>query len=288
VCSIGSVEFALEQGYAFDLYGAIDGDSPAPTRFVFTKGKCMVGDSKSSRFIYEPGYEIVAKKINQFIMTSGLRPGDRLPTELHFAEQLGVSRSMVREAMKLLVARGLVRTRRRSGAYVGNGNDRIANAAIDLSMPIDLEHILALFDFRCIQETATAKMAAELITPREIHALEETLMLNQQNAKTGNVEAFLESDSAFHQKIAEASRNPFLIETVATTFRLQHWAIKIITGDEPDSLRISAEQHHIILQAIKDGKSEDAVAAMVAHIQRVKKVYQSEVRRLLAAYIDKT
>jgi len=247
----------------------------------------MVSDGKPSGIIYEPGYEIVAKKINQFIMTSGLRPGDRLPTELRFAEQLGVSRSMVREAMKLLVARGLVRTRRRSGAYVGNGNDHIANAAIDLSMPIDLEHMLALFDFRCIQETATAIMAAESITPREIRALEEVMVRNQQSAQAGNLETFLESDISFHQKIAEASRNPFLIETVATTFRLQHWTIKMITGEEPDSLLISAEQHRAILQAIKNGKSEEAVEAMRAHIQRVKKAYQSEVRRLLTAYIDK-
>jgi GntR family transcriptional repressor for pyruvate dehydrogenase complex len=247
----------------------------------------MISDSKPSGVVYEPGYEIVAKKINQFIMTSGLRPGDRLPTELNFAEQLGVSRSMVREAMKLLAAKGQVRTRRRSGTYVTGENDHIANAAIDLSMPIDLEHILALFDFRCIQETATAKMAAEFITPREVHALEEIMILNQQSAKAGNLETFLESDIAFHQKIAEASRNHFLIETVATTFRLQHWAIKMITGREPDSLRISAEQHLAILQAIKDGKTEDAVAAMRTHIQRVKKAYQSEVRRLLAVYIDK-
>jgi GntR family transcriptional regulator, transcriptional repressor for pyruvate dehydrogenase complex len=246
----------------------------------------MISNSKPSVVRYEPGYEIVAKKIDQFIMTSGLRPGDRLPTELHFAAQLGVSRSMVREAMKLLVARGQVRTRRRSGTYVTGENDHIANAAIDLSMPVDLEHILALFDFRCIQEAATAKMASELITPREIHALEELVKINQQSAKAGKLETFLESDIAFHQKIAEASHNQFLIETVATTFRLQHWAIKIITGGEPDTLRISAEQHLAILRAIKDGQAEDAIGAMMTHIQMVKKAYQSEVRRLLAAYID--
>lgn len=219
-------------------------------------------------------------------MTTGLRPGDRLPTELNFAEQLGVSRSMVREAMKLLVARGQVRTRRRSGTYVNGEKDHVANAAINLSMPIDLEHILALFDFRCIQEAATARMAAEFITPRAIHALEEIVKINQQSAKAGKFDIFLESDIAFHQKIAEASRNQFLIETVATTFRLQHWTIKMITGGEPDSLRISAEQHLAILYAIKDGKADDAVVAMIAHIQMVKKVYQSEARRLLTAYID--
>ncbi len=248
----------------------------------------MISDSKPTAVAYEPGYEIVAKKISQFIMTSGLRPGDRLPTELDFAERLGVSRSMIREAMKLLVARGQVRTRRRSGTYVSGEDDHIANAAINLSMPVDLEHILALFDFRCIQEAVTARMAAESITPREIHALEEIARINQQSAKAGKFDIFLESDIAFHQKIAEASRNRFLIEAVATTFRLQHWTIKIITGGEPDSLRTSAEQHLAILYAIKEGKAEEAVTAMIGHIQMVKKVYQSEVRRLLTEYIDKS
>ena len=246
----------------------------------------MTIDSKPSGNSYEPGYEIVAKKISQFIITSGLQPGDRLPTELNFAEQLGVSRSTLRESMKILVATGQVHTRRRRGTFVGNGNDNVANAAIDLSMPVDLENILALFDFRCIQEMATVKMAAEQITPRELHMLKEIVLVNQQSAKTRNLEAFMESDTAFHQRIAEASRNRFLIETVATTFRLQHWTIKMVTGGEPDSLRVSTEQHLAIFLAIQDGSVENAVAAMKIHIQRVKKVYQNEVRRLLTNHID--
>jgi len=189
--------------------------------------------------------------------------------------------------MKILAARGQVHTHRRRGTFVGSGNDNVAHAAIDLSMPVDLESILALFDFRCIQEMATARMAAEQITPRELHMLKEIVALNQQSAKTRNLEAFLESDIAFHQKIAEASRNRFLIEAVATTFSLQHWIIKIITGGEPDSLRVSTEQHLAIFLAIQEGHSDHAVAAMKVHLQMVKKVYQNEVRRLLIKHIDK-
>jgi len=248
----------------------------------------MTIDSKLSGDSYEPGYETTAKKISQFIITSGLQSGDRLPTELHFAKQLGVSRSTLRESMKILVARGEVHTRRRRGTFVGSGSDDVAHAAIDLSTPVDLENILALFDFRCIQEMATVRMAAEQITPRELHTLKEIVVLNQQSAKTRNLDAFLESDIAFHQQIAEASRNRFLIETVATTFRLQHWIIKIVTGGEPDSLRVSTEQHLAIFLAIQEGLSDNAVAAMKTHIQMVKKVYQNEVRRLLIKHIDKT
>ncbi|HLZ60621.1 MAG TPA: FadR/GntR family transcriptional regulator [Ktedonosporobacter sp.] len=238
---------------------------------------------------YRPGYETVADKIIEFITTSALQPGDRLPTEQSLGDQLGVSRAMVREAIKLLTARGYVRTRRGSGIYVTDNEAPYphATAAIDLSMPVDPEHILALFEFRCLQEMQTARLATERITLAELRSLEEIVARNRHGADTSQWDIFIESDVAFHQGIANASHNPFLAETVAATFRLQRWAIKIVTGGAPGSILTAADYHEAILAAIKSGEPESAVQAMQTHVQTVMADYQYEVRRLLTEHIDR-
>jgi GntR family transcriptional repressor for pyruvate dehydrogenase complex len=231
--------------------------------------------------IYRPGYEAVADKIIEYITSAGLQPGDRLPTEQSLGKLLGVSRAMVREAIKLLTARGYVWTRRGSGIYVANGEQSRATAIIELSMPVDHEHMLALFEFRCMQEILTAQLATERITLAELRALEEVVVLNRRGADLGQWDLFIESDIAFHQGIAQAAHNFFLAETVATTFRLQRWAIKIITGGAPGSMLVSADQHVAILTAIKSGQPDAAAKAMQTHIEAVIAEYQRELRRLL-------
>lgn len=236
---------------------------------------------------YRPGYEAVAERLVEFIVQKNLHTGDRLPTELELGKQLGVSRAMVREAIKLLSARGHVRTRRGSGIFVGDGSYRFAQTSIDLSMPVDHEHMLALFEFRSIQEMHTARLAAERITVSELRALEKLVEQNWHGAELGQWDVFIEADIAFHQAIANASHNQFLAETVASTFRLQRWAINLMTGSAPGSLRVSAEQHATILAAIKAGDPAGAAQAMQMHVSTVCDDYQQEMRHLLADYAQK-
>jgi GntR family transcriptional repressor for pyruvate dehydrogenase complex len=235
---------------------------------------------------YRPGYEAVADKIVEYITSSGLQPGDRLPTEHNLGKLLGVSRAMIREAVKLLTARGYVWTRRGSGIYVASEDPSRATAAIDLSMLVDHEHMQALFEFRCMQEILTAQLATERITLAELRVLEEAVTLNRYGAEAGRWDIFIESDIAFHQGVAQASHNFFLMETVATTFRLQRRAIKIITGGSPGSMLVSADQHAAILAAIRSGRPDAAAKAMQMHIEAVTSDYQNEIRRLLLEHAE--
>ncbi|GCE49683.1 DNA-binding FadR family transcriptional regulator [Thermosporothrix hazakensis] len=233
---------------------------------------------------YRPGYETVADRIIELIQTTGLKPGDRLPTESSLGEQLGVSRAMVREAIKLLTARGYVRTRRGSGIYVTSTEQPLATAAIVLSMPVDHDHMLSLLEFRRLQEMLTARLAAERVTLSELRALENAVEQNKRSAEAGQWDQFIASDIEFHLGIARASHNQFLVDTVNETFRLQRWALKLVIGGTPGSLLLSAEQHAAVLTAIKQGDAEAAVKAMETHILTVQADYQNEVRRLLTSY----
>jgi DNA-binding FadR family transcriptional regulator len=230
---------------------------------------------------YRPQYEIVSEKIVEFIHQAGLKPGDRLPTEQGLGEQLGVSRNIVREAIKFLTATGLVAARKGVGVYVAGKPRLIASPAINLSMQVDPEHIQALFDFRCMQEMLTARLATEQITLVELRELEKIVETNHRYAKAGAWDPFLASDDDFHRTIAQATHNPFFVETVSSVLQLQRWAIKVVTGGAPGSMVIAAEQHRAIFGAIKDGQPEAAAQAVKTHIETVLSNYRQEARRRL-------
>ena len=233
---------------------------------------------------YRPQYEIVAEKIAEFINQAGLKPGDRLPTEQGLGEQFGVSRNIVREAIKFLTATGLVAARKGVGVYVAGKPHLIASPTINLSMQVDPEHIQALFDFRCMQEMLTARMATEQITLVELRELEKIVATNHRHAEAGEMEPFLASDDDFHRTIAQATHNPFFVETVSSVLQLQRWAIRVVTGGAPGSLLIAAEQHAAIFDAIKGGQPEAAAQAVKTHIETVLSNYRQEARRRLLTH----
>src|ERR1051326_7686262 len=97
---------------------------------------------------YRPGYEVTAERILQFIAESGLRPGDRLPTELELASELSVSRSVTREAIKILSAIGRVRAHKGRGLYVADEPGLLSTAWATHFLPANLDHVFMLFEFR--------------------------------------------------------------------------------------------------------------------------------------------
>ncbi len=230
---------------------------------------------------YRPQYEVVSERIVEYIQQAGMKPGDRLPTEQGLGEQFGVSRNIVREAIKYLTATGLVAARKGVGVYVAGMPRLITSPAINLSMQVDPEHIQALFDFRCMQEMLTARIATEQITLVELRELERIVATNYRYAKAGEWEPFLASDDDFHRTIAQATRNPFFVETVSSIMQVQRWAVKVVTGGAPGSMVIAAQQHGAIFDAIKDGQSEAAAQAVKIHVETVLLSYRQEARRRL-------
>ncbi len=230
---------------------------------------------------YQPRYEIIAAKIIDIIQSACLQPGDRLPTEQSLGDQLGVSRTIVREAVKLLTASGYVRTRRGSGIYVSDGERLFGAGAHNLPMPVDPEQVLALFEFRSMQETQAVLLASERITVPELHVLEQTLARNQQAAVEEQAEDFLASDDFFHLCIARASHNLFLAETIETVLRLQCWTARIVTDGASGSLLHSVGQHQVIFQALKDGHADLAIQKMKEHIDDTLRAYLQNVRQRL-------
>ena len=238
----------------------------------------MTSSMKSSETTYRPAYETVAVKIAALIVSADLKPGERLPTELELGEQLGVSRTVVREAVKVLVATGQVYTRKGSGIYVANKPSPFSVMTLEPVMPVDPSHVISLYEFRLTLEVSTARLAAERISPREVRTLHDALELNRIGAGTEQRQQFRIGDTALHQGIAEASHNPFLASAVTTITRMHEWVFEIASGRTQDALLTVVEQHAAIVTAIQEGQPDAAALAMQAHLQWALASYQQEVR----------
>jgi GntR family transcriptional regulator, transcriptional repressor for pyruvate dehydrogenase complex len=233
---------------------------------------------------YRPGYEVAAERILQFIADSGLRPGDRLPTEFELARELSVSRTVAREAIKILSAIGRVRAQRGRGLYVADEPGLLGAVRETQFLPTDLDHVFMLFEFRRTQEAETSRLAAARATPAELRAIEEAAARCQRAASAGDEGDFHLGDGGFHLSVAAASHNPFLIAALETARRLQDQSsILGRSGTVNDRIHQAAAEHAAIYQAIRDGHPDEAAAAAVRHVNNSLEDYNREIRRRLFA-----
>src|SRR3954468_7142734 len=122
---------------------------------------------------YRPGYEVVAERILEFIAEERLVPGDRMPTENDLAQRLDTSRAVVREAVKILSALGRVRAHKGRGLFVADDEGMLITSRWGgFFRPVDIDHVLMLFEFRRVREMAASSLAATRATPSELRAVE--------------------------------------------------------------------------------------------------------------------
>jgi DNA-binding FadR family transcriptional regulator len=241
------------------------------------------GDVASAPDGYRPGYELVAERILLLIAESGLRPGDRMPTENELAGRLGTSRSMVREAVKILSAIGRVRAQKGRGLYVADDEGMLGSARWGgFFLPTDLDHVYMLFEFRRVQETSASRLAATRATPAELRAIETAAETCRQGYATGEAVLFDRGDDEFHLAVAAASHNQFLVAAVREARRLQHQSNIIgMHGTVGGHAREAVEEHAAILEAIRDGDPDSAAHATAAHLDNTLEDYRHEIQRRL-------
>jgi GntR family transcriptional repressor for pyruvate dehydrogenase complex len=232
---------------------------------------------------YRPGYELVAEQILQLIAELKLRPGDRMPTENDLAAQLGTSRTVVREAVKILSAIGRIRAQKGRGLYVADDDGMLGSARWGgFFLPTDLDHVYMLFEFRRVQETAASRLAATRATPAELRAIEAAAETCRQGHLTGQTALFDRGDDDFHLGIAAASHNDFLVASVREARRLQRQSSTIgLHGTVGGHAEEAIEEHAAIYQAIRDGDPEAAAQATAVHLDNTLQDYRREIQRRL-------
>ncbi|WP_410575326.1 FadR/GntR family transcriptional regulator [Amycolatopsis sp. cmx-4-61] len=232
---------------------------------------------------YRPGYEVVAEQILRLIAELELRPGDRMPTENELAARMGTSRTVVREAVKILSAIGRVRAHKGRGLYVSDDEGMLGGSRWGaFFLPADLDHVYMLFEFRRIQETAASRLAAANATPAELRAIEAAAETCRHGHLTGQTPLFDRGDDDFHAGIAAASHNQFLVAAVREARRLQRQSNIIGMSGAIGGHAVGAiEEHDAIYRAICDGDPDAAAHAAGVHLDNTLEDYRREIQRRL-------
>lgn len=229
---------------------------------------------------YRPRYELIAEEILTLIGELGLRPGDRLPTEKDLAVRLGTSRTVVRDAVKILSASGLVSAQKGRGLYVADGESMLGSSRwAGFFVPTDLDHIFMLFEFRRIQETQASMLAAKRASPSELRVLEAAVETCRHGYARENQAEFTEGDDAFHLGVASASHNFFLVSAVREARALQRQASVIGIYGIGGRAGAAVAEHQAIYNAIRDGDPDAAALATSAHLDSTLEDYRREIQR---------
>ena len=244
------------------------------------KAPAAVGAGRGTSGIYRPRYELVAEQILQLIGDLALHPGDRMPTEKDLASRLGTSRTVVREAVKILSATGRVSAQKGRGLYVADGDSMLgARRWGGFFVPTSLDHIFMLFEFRRLQETQASRLAASRASPSELRVIETAVQTCRNGYTSGNNAQFDQGDDAFHLGVATASHNFFLLSAVREARMLQRQASVIGVRGLGGHAHAAVGEHGAIYRAIRDGDPEAAAQATSVHLDNTLEDYRREIQR---------
>lgn len=210
--------------------------------------------------------------IRQLIETGELRSGDRLPAERELAAQLGVSRTVLREALHTLAAYGLVELQHGRGVFVAAGSAHATAQRLALSMTSDEATPLLhdLFEVRRTLEGAAAEWAAERATPEQIADLRANLLEGIVLYQASQVDAAAAGalDARFHAALAAATNNRVLMSLMAALVDELAIARERSLAIPGRALR-SLHQHEVVVMAIEERDAPAARRAMLEHLNDV-------------------
>jgi GntR family transcriptional repressor for pyruvate dehydrogenase complex len=215
--------------------------------------------------------DVVVDRLQQDIIEGRLTEGDKLQSEHELAARFGVSRTAIREALKILVEQGVVVVRPGRGTFVAQRDQRALQRSLSwLARVQGPGGDNYLVELRQLLEPGVCALAAERIT--EIELLEMKRALASADAAP-TPEEFVEADLQFHRHIAEASGNPLvcaLLDSIRNLLRTQR--IRYFSSASAERARA---HHRIILAALERHQPADARQAMDEHLRQV----QTDVRQ---------
>lgn len=202
---------------------------------------------------HRPLRELVYEELRNLILTGKIKPGTRM-MEIELAEEMGVSRTPIREAIRKLEKEGLVTIEPRKGAYASE---------------VSLKDMIDILEVRGNLEGLAAAYAAERMTEPEKEELLAVAKKFEEAVASGNMADMIHYDTRFHHLIVEASRNNHLIHMVE---QLQELVLRFRYIYYKDFKRAEEmpPEHRRIFQAILSGDGQNAKFEAFDHIDKLK------------------
>ena len=202
---------------------------------------------------HKPLREIVYEELKRQIMIGEIPPGTRM-MEVELADDMGVSRTPIREAIRKLEKEGLVSIEPRRGAYASE---------------ISIKDMVDVLEVREFLEGMAAGLASKRITEEEIEALKHSIDAYRDAVESGATEEIIEEDEIFHKLIVDCSGNKTLIQMIN---QVQELALRFryIYYEDFSRYQNMPNEHQEILDAVLSGDPETARKAADEHVLRLK------------------
>lgn len=220
-------------------------------------------------------YEQVSERIRNLIIDEALRPAERLPSERDLAAQLGVSRIVIREALKYLSAQGLVEVKQGSGTYVKRLSSEhvIDSIGLYLRFRRSDKAFANLLEVRRSLEVDIAALAAERATEEDLAAMQAAI--EQMAAHVGDPEQFAKHDLVFHSALAAATGNEIYgLLLIPITDLLLDFRIAAYLYDTEEAIQGGLTHHRKVLEQVKAGDSDGAREAMNDHLEQAQNLFE--------------
>lgn len=209
--------------------------------------------------------DIIIRQIRQQLLSGEMQPGMRLPAERKLAEQFGVGRTHVREALQNLESYGIVETRPQSGTYIVGLDVSALDGLIADVLRLDAYDFASLAEMRVILEVSAARFCAERRTTQQLERIRLALDTYLEACASGDDDKRHTSDFEFHRCIAAGSRNStlrtmlqFITPDIMRIYRKQN--VCSIVGLNP------AEEHRQLYELIAAQRGEEAADLMKRHL----------------------
>jgi len=209
----------------------------------------------------------VEKRIEDVIRQKKILPGEKLPTEKELCEMFAVSRTALREALRMLSGRGLITIRKGSGIYV---NDYSAAHAVKpmslfLELNFDKKLISHVIRVRQMLEPQIARLAASNRREEDLQALKNNLK-KFIDCREDDYRREGELDREFHLLLAKASGNPIIPMMVEPIFQLMPKIRTLVYAHVNRAKSAALEYHQKLVEAITVRDEDGAEQAMIAHL----------------------
>ena len=204
----------------------------------------------------------VINRLTEGMRRGELKPGDKIPTEPELSESLGVARSSVREAIKILTYLGVLESKRHEGTFVCSGFEESMIDPMVYGIILNKDSFENLMELREMTETGMMRLAIKHHDEQDVAELEaileemEQILSGTDCNDEESIKAFFEADDKFHDKIADTGRNP-MADKINRVVRTLTYAIRyetvssMLAGGKGSAL---LETHRELLDAIKQGE----------------------------------
>ena len=197
----------------------------------------------------------VVESFKEKFLSGELKPGDTLPSERDLAEQLKVSRTIIREAIIALTVMGLIEKQQGKRATVCAPSAESIFELFSFVIPLDQSNILNLFELREVFEPYCANLATKRATPNELQTIGQHL--HKMGNSIDDVEAFLAADHEFHRSIILTTHN----EIIITFYNFFKPLFKSLY-EKIAYIQQETSSHEKVYQAMLRGNSEEAAERM--------------------------